>query len=143
MAVLALAAWWWLLRVPSEAIELLAGSFALRALRLPETWHSGIFFDRDEIILRLAKLKNRERGSLLRRRCACNKGYTAQCCLYHRMAKFLPAFHPGERLFKFGVREFMTQTILILSAAGLPDAARMTSKAWRAGHATDLALILE
>jgi hypothetical protein len=78
-AMLYLAAYSFMLRVPSEGLPMVAGGDPLKALE--QGTHSAIAVVGSEIILSLARRKNLPGGSTMRRDCTCNK--SRQMCPVH------------------------------------------------------------
>ena len=94
-AMLYLTAYTFMLRVNSEALPITVGERPLEPLR--EGVHSCIGVVKDEIVLRLAKRKNKPHGSTIRRGCTCGKG--RRMCPVHVLGKWLASQALGPKPF--------------------------------------------
>jgi hypothetical protein len=135
-AMLYLTAYMFLLRVPSEGLPLTTGGNPEEVLGDGAHSCSGVI--NDELVLRLAKRKNRVHGSTLRRACLCS---TKQwLCPVHVLGTWLAAMPQGSRPFIHinaqAARQGLRKRLLHL---GIADAAAYSLRDFRRGHAHDLA----
>lgn len=89
-----LAAYSLMLRVPSEGLRLVVGGDPL--VPLSPRVHSAVAVVDDELLVRLAKRKNRPHGPVLRRACCCGKG-NKWACPVHTLAQCLERQPPGSQ----------------------------------------------
>ena len=133
-----LVAWEFLLRVQSEAVDLQCGN-SEDATALPSHRHSGMWIDTNgALVLRLQRRKHRPQGSLLRRKCLCNKN-GPNLCVVHRLQPVLSGLGPGGRLFNYSAVQFLSLVKRFLTQLCVEHAQLFTLKASRAGKATALA----
>ena len=115
-----------LLRMPSEALPVTRGGDTC-----------GLSLEDGELVLRLARRKNRPAGSRIRRGCWCRQ--SASTCPVHRLRPVLESVGEGAKLF-----EDITPAKAIkmlrgaLAALGVPRAAQYRTHDFRRGHAKDL-----
>jgi hypothetical protein len=95
-AMMYLAAYSFLLRVPSECLLMTAGGEPLR--QLPDGRHSSFATGPTEVTLRLAKKKNKLHGSVISRGCSCEAD--ARLCPVHVLGKWMAGRPPGEQPFR-------------------------------------------
>jgi len=128
-AFLFLVTYVFLLRLPSEAIPLVAGSEGSHRLR-----RQG-----DQLLLELHRRKNRPGGSQLVRGCWC--GESKGTCPVHRLGPWLDKFHGGEALFP-GITAARALCVLRqwLAELDFPRASEYRTHDFRRGHAKDLQL---
>ena len=109
-----------------------------QALALEDGCESAVWVDPQGFACHImSKQKNRPRGSLLRRPCTCSEVPTL--CLPCRLSKVLHKKKKGERLYSLTPHEFTKRMKLALAETGSEDVTSFTLKAFRAGHATELA----
>jgi hypothetical protein len=137
MAVLAVIAWQFLLRVQSEGIPLVRGSPAA-CHGLPPACHSGVWIAADKIHIRLRKRKHRASGSWLKRACTCSE--CPLLCGIHFAGQYVMTKPIGEELFGFSQAQFTHAIKRALTLLEIPGASTFSLKAFRAGRATELAL---
>jgi hypothetical protein len=136
MAVLAVIAWQFLLRVQSEGVPLLRG-LPSSCNGLPTACHSGVWISGERIHIRLRKRKHRPSGSWLKRACTCNE-CPLLCCI-HFAGQYIMSKPIGDPLFGFSHAQFthaIKRALMLLEVHG---AIRFSLKAFRAGRATELA----
>jgi hypothetical protein len=90
-----LAAYTFMLRVPSEGLPMVNGGCPSEAL--PDGVHSAVAVSGNELMLRLAKRKNRVHGLLLRRACTCPAN--RWMCPVHVLGAWLSGQPSGARAF--------------------------------------------
>ena len=138
MAEAFVLSWAFLLRVQSECLELQAGE-ASDLGKLPGGRHSCVFVDDQcRLVIVFARRKHRPKGSVLLRSCSCGTKGPATCPP-HRLGPLLAQKRPGDRLWSFtssALLKMLRRCLALLQAEG---AAKFTFKAFRAGHATELA----
>ena len=135
LGMLFLLAYTFLLRVPSEGLPATCGHSPTAPL---QGRHSAIGLDGSELVLVLAKRKNRPRGATLRRGCLCPGG--APICPVHVLAPWLglrpdgaqPFVHLSAGKATGGLRDLLTWL-------RVPDAHEYRLHDFRRGHARDLA----
>ena len=131
-SMLFLCTYVFLLRLPSEALPLLAhgGDFSLA---------SGDAHGSRVLVLSLKRRKNRPRGSRLSRGCWCKKD--KDTCPVHVLLPWLLRLPPGATLFPgispWGALRTMRRMLVILE---VPDAGKYCVHDFRRGHALDLQL---
>ena len=131
-AMLYLATYTFLLRVPSEALPMVCGGRGVI-----HGQHSVLFLGINCIYLKLATRKNRPAGSLLKRSCWCAK--CAATCPVHVLGKYLDEFAIGNRLFAgFSPGLVLSRLRRRLGQLGVADASSYRAHDFRRGHAQDL-----
>ena len=134
-AMLYLTAYTFLLCAPSECLPLTAVGDPCATL--PEGKHSAIAVQGDELILRLAKQKNRPHGSVIRRGCTC--AADERLCAVHVVIRWWAAQADGARPFA-GVSAAWARCELRqrLKLLGVGGADNFCLHDFRRGHAQDL-----
>jgi len=133
-----IASWSGLLRVQSEAIGLEKGDPG-EITGIAPSRHSSVYIDADEsLVIGLRRRKHRPRGSVLIRKCICAKR-GASVCPPHRFRALLEEKATGERLWHFSADELRKQVRRCLGLLRVEGASAYTLKAFRAGHASELA----
>ena len=137
LAYLAILCWAFLLRVASEALELVKGgtqcAYALQTGVAGALWVHG-----DKLHLRLRKRVNRPEGSWLSRECECD-AVGLRLCPVHSLAPWLATLEEGQSLFSLSKGRVVSEHRRALALLGVPSAPPFTLKAYRAGRATELA----
>ena len=137
VAMLYLLAYAFMLRVPSEALPVLTGDVGEQDLPVPAGMHSRLGLRRGELVLQLARRKNRPHGSVLVRGCWCSR--CAATCPVHVLAPWLCALPEGSSPFgHLTARAARTGLKLKLAALGTPNAADFWLHDFRRGHTQDL-----
>jgi hypothetical protein len=123
-----------LLRVPSEALPCVYGGRSFH----PGAQSSICFTDDGKVGLRLARRKNKPRGTTLWRLCWCRQSATT--CPVHALARACEGMAPGQALFP-GSRpaDVLSQLRVCLGRLGVPRASEYRSHDFRRGHAQDMA----
>ena len=85
----------------------------------------------------MAKRKNRPKGSILRRPCTCDEDKVI--CLPCRLGNFVQRRRKGQRLYNMNSYEFTKRVKEALRSLGYENVEKFTLKAFRAGHAIELA----
>ena len=128
LSLLCLLTYAFLLRMPSEAIPVTAG-----------TGECCLSRDGDVLVLKLQKRKNKREGSRLVRGCWCNESRTT--CPVHVLSPLLVTCKRGTRLFPgitaAGALSGLRQ---MLNWLGVPRACEYRTHDLRRGHAKDLQL---
>ena len=136
-SILVLTAWSFLLRVASEALDIVAGAEDWEHA-WPDEVSQALWVDTEGYAcLKLRKRKHRPRGSFMRRPCTC-KGSTPRFCFPHRLAKFLRGVRPGTSLWKISSSQLLRRLKGLLLQQAAPKADLMGLKAFRAGMATEM-----
>ena len=134
--MLYLAAYTWLLRVPSEGLPLTSGLDPEAAL--PVGQHSCAGAAEGELVVRVARRKNKPHGSVLRRACSC--AGAAWRCPVHVLGEWLQSLPCGSQPFLLlradVAREGLRRR---LGVSGFSDATAFNLHDFRRGHAHDLA----
>ena len=134
-AMLYLTAYTFMLRVNSEALPITVGERPLEPLG--ENVNSCIGVVKDEIVLRLAKRKNKPHGSTIRRGCTCGKG--RRMCPVHVLGKWLASQELGPKPFAhFSADYARLELKRRVAAIGTSDAIHYNLHDFRRGHAQDL-----
>ena len=135
-AMLYIAAYSLMLRVPSEGLPMTSGPDPEAVL--PDGQHSCAGVAKGEFILRLARRKNKLHGSILRRACSC--AGAAWRCPVHTLGEWLQSLPCGSQPF-LCVRADVARAELRrrLAALGFSDSAAFNLHDFRRGHAHDLA----
>ena len=127
-AMLFLLAYAFLLRVPSEAIPVMAGS-----------GECCLELEGSQLVLCLKRRKNRPGGSRLVRSCWCSE--SASTCPVHMLGPMLASTEKGKPLFPgISAWEALRTLRKMLSDIGLPKAEQYRLHDFRRGHAKDLQL---
>ena len=135
-AMLYVAAYTMLLRVPSEGLPMTTG--ASPETLLPAGLHSCAGVVDGELVVRLAKRKNKGHGSVLRRACTCE--LAAWRCPVHVLGAWLQALPCGSRPFVHMRADAARAALRArLASLGLADAAAYNLHDFRRGAAHDLA----
>jgi len=149
---LALVSWEFLFRVQSEALALQLGNEG-ELLSLPEGRHSAVVFATDpksnllKLVIRLRRRKHRQAGSLLKRSCSCGKTNDPETCAVHSMLAWVSAqgVRQGEHILRMRdgsqptAGKALSALKRVLGVLGVPNAAAVSFKAFRAGKATSMA----
>ncbi len=123
-----------LLRVPSEALPCLYGGRTF----YPGAQSSICFSEDGKVGLRLARRKNRPRGSTLWRGCWCQKSATT--CPVHVLARACMDLVPGQALFPgWQPANVLVKLRVALGRLNVPRAKEYRTHDFRRGHAQDLA----
>ena len=135
--MLYLLAYAFMLRVPSEALPVLTGDVGEQDLPVPAGVHSRIGLRRGELVLQLARRKNRPHGSVLVRGCWCSRSTTT--CPVHVLAPWLNELPVGCKPFRhLTARAARTCLKLKLAALGIPHAEHFWLHDFRRGHTQDM-----
>ena len=93
-AMLWLASYQFMLRVPSEAVPMMRGGDAVQG-------HSVLFLESDNcVVLRLKSRKNRPQGATIKRFCSCKQDSAEAhplCCVHSLWHGFFAHLQPGEQ----------------------------------------------
>jgi len=136
--VLVLVGWNFLLRMASEAFPLEKGAQEERD-NLPEGRHSAVWVDGNFTThIRLARRKNRPKGSYLQRKCSC-ASTGKRLCVGHRLQECIAHLPPGEKIFAAVQQHVMKAEIRKVLGQTEPKAKQFGFKGFRAGHATEMA----
>ena len=131
------AAYTFMLRVPSEGLALTVGGNPLAPLDAGV--HSAVAITDDELVLRLARRKNRLHGSVLRRACCCGTGLVWSCPV-HTLGKWLAKMPPGTKPFGLlSVDAARSELKRRLALLGVDHAGSYVLHDFRRGHAMDIA----
>jgi hypothetical protein len=135
--MLYLAAYTFMLRVPSEGLPMTVGGDPL--LPLAAGVHSAVAVVDGELVLRLARRKNKQHGSVLRRACCCGHS-NKWLCPVHTLGRWLSLQPPGARPFA-GLRADTARQALKqrLGRASVEEASSYVLHDFRRGHAMDIA----
>lgn len=126
-AMLYLCAYSFLLRLPSEALPIVAETGGGCTLRR----------EGSELVLHLRRRKNRPAGSTLRRRCWCTQSRIS--CPVHRLGPWLDRVPRGKPLFPgISVSQAVSKLREMLWLIGVADSASYRTHDLRRGHAKDL-----
>ena len=131
-SMLFLAAYIFLLRVPSEALPMARGG-----AELSHGEQSSIYKEGDKVYLKLKKRKNMPSGDLISRGCWCAK--CRRTCPVHVLWKFFEKLEIGTRPFSF-IRPATATRVLrgALATLGVADASLYRPHDFRRGHAQDM-----
>lgn len=133
-AMLFLTSYVFLLRVPSEALPIVLGGVGSEHGKL----QSVIELLPDQIVLHLARRKNRPQGSVLSRKCWCSS--CKRTCPIHVLAVFLGQFDAGAQPFANISRgSALAGLKAMMSALRIPKAGSYRTHDFRRGHTKDLA----
>ena len=124
-AALYLLAYAFMLRLPSEALPVVAG----RADDVPDA-QAVLFRVGDTVVLLLKRRKNKPHGSRLVRRCWCRN--SPSTCPVRMLGKMLDKSTVGQRWFKDITLKFMLEKV------GVANGARYRTHDLRRGHVVDL-----
>jgi len=131
-AALYLLAYAFMLRLPSEALPVVAG----RADDVPDA-QAVLFRVGDTVVLLLKRRQNKPHGSRLVRRCWCRT--SPSTCPVHMLGKMLDKSTVGKRWFKDVTPALALQTLrFMLEKVGVAHAARYRTHDLRRGHVVDL-----
>lgn len=135
---LVLVGWYFLLRMQSEGFPLEKGDHT-EAGELPEGRHSAVWVDAQYTThIRLAKRKNRPRGSYLKRRCTCAQSGSRKC-LGHRLKGMIAHLPNGTKIFAAVTPTVLKAEIRRALVDTDPKAKLFGFKGFRAGRATEMA----
>ena len=135
LGMLFLTAYTFLLRVPSEGLLLARGCDPRAPL---QGQHSCISVVGNELVLRLAKRKNKPHGATLSRACVCPTGRSI--CPVHVLGPWLMQCPPFAQPFKHISATKATHGLRdLLRVLGILDADEYCLHDFRRGHARDLA----
>ena len=93
VSLLFVFAYQFLLRVPSEALPVVAGTSQSDPKQQVALWKDA---ENQALVLTLATRKNKPQGSRITRKCSCSA--SASTCAYHMIGPLLDAKPLGERL---------------------------------------------
>ena len=125
--MLCLFAYAFLLRVPSEALPVLAGGSGQSVLK-----REGKF-----LVLTLASRKNRPKGSRLERGCWCSE--CKDTCPLHVLGPYFAKFPVGARVFgEFNRNNALKKLREVMAGLNAPKASEYRTHDFRRGHAKDL-----
>ena len=135
MAMLYLASYLFMLRVPSEGLPMTVGSDTAAPLGGA---HSCVAVVGRQLVLKLARRKNRPRGSTLKRGCSCPQ--SSWMCPVHVLGDWLAAQPCGTAPFA-AISAARARALLRehLASMGIADAQAHSLHDFRRGHARDLA----
>ena len=137
-SMLYVAAYGFMLRVPSELLPVATGTEGEADLPLSDGAHSCVSMCGDELVLQLAQRKNKPQGSTLRRGCWCLTR-TASLCPVHTLGEWLKQFPRASTPFACTsantARVNLKATLLQLR---VPKAGLFWLHDFRRGHAQDL-----
>ena len=132
LAMLFLATYVFLLRLPTEAIPMTAGGIGFAHGK-----QSVILLEGAEVCLRLAKRKNLASGSVIRRACWCN--FCSTTCPVHTLWGFFNGLDRGAQPFaEFKGGRALKLLRCILRRLSVPDAGIYRTHDIRRGHTQDL-----
>ena len=132
LAMMFLATYIFLLRLPSEALPMTVGGIGCGQGR-----QSVISLESDELCLRLAKRKNLPSGSVIRRTCWCS--FCVITCPVHTLWKFCEEQGKGAQPFVEFKDGFALRSLrCILKRLSVPEAGVYRTHDIRRGHAQDL-----
>ena len=133
-AFLFLVCYVFLLRMPSEALPMIAGDGSGNELAQSVVWLDPA---KKELMLKLRRRKNRPQGSRLVRTCWCSE--CARTCPVHVLGPLIARTKPGVALFR-GITKAHALANLrtMLAAIGVEKAACYRSHDMRRGHTLDL-----
>ena len=130
VAVLYTITYIFLLRLPSEALKLTAGQ---------DSSPCHIFLDDDELVVVLARRKNRANGSRLTRRCWCQSAKSI--CPVHVVGPLINTVRHGTPLFpRLTLSKALLELRRLLGILGVNQADMYRCHDIRRGHALDLQL---
>ena len=133
--MLYLAAYIFLLRVPSEALPMCRESGGMAAHG--QAGNSCIRRVGDEVVLNLRTRKNRRQGSTLTRRCWCSK--SVETCPLHVLWPFFEGLPEGSQPFRaLRMESVLMRLRLRLRALNVENANDYRTHDFRRGHARDL-----
>ena len=139
MAMLFLAGYAFMLRVPSELLPAVVGKDGDAERPLAIGAHSCMSVCGNEVVLRLSKRKNKVHGSVLRRQCWCATR-TPTTCPVHVLGPWLGQLQPGSRPFcdvaPVSARRDLKRR---LRCVNVKEASKYWLHDLRRGHAQDLA----
>ena len=133
-AILFLMCYVFLLRMPSEALPMIAGDGSENELAQSVVWLDPA---KEELVLKLRRRKNRPQGSRLVRTCWCKE--CTRTCPVHVLGPLISKTMPGIELFK-GITKADALASLrsMLAAIGVEKAECYRSHDMRRGHTLDL-----
>ena len=131
LAMLFLASYIFLLRVPSEGLPITVNSNGIC------DGHAVISFNKDELVLNLKSRKNRQHGSSLRRGCWCQK--CKATCPVHVLGAWFKSLPPGQRPFaNINQKLALSELRRWLRILEVPGADKYKLHDFRRGHGRDL-----
>ena len=133
---MAVVAWWFLLRLPSELPDLTKGAVG-HLYALPQDIAGSIWIHEGRAQLRLRKRKHKPGGSWMQRPCVCT--ITPTICPVHVIEKHILDFEQEKLVFDIGLPQFMALLRRGMALLGVPHAHQYTTKCFRAGHANEMA----
>ena len=136
MLVLAVLAWQFLLRVQSAGVMMCAGDTSC-AHGLQHGVNGVVWMFNQEVHLRLRRRKHRPNGSWLRCKCSCDE--CVLLCPVHFVGVYVAQTNVGTPLLNFTVPQCVNAIKRALTLLGVENARCFSLKAFRAGHATELA----
>ena len=136
-AMLYLTAYVFLLRVPSEGLPLTIGSTGETQRPLPAGRHSAIEIMDGELVFSLAKRKNLQGGSTLRRACSCS--VRADLCPVHVLGPCFMQHPPGSTPFAHLSADRARVDLKARACAlGWSEPHQHSLQDFRRGHAQDM-----
>jgi hypothetical protein len=137
VAMLYIFSYAFLLRVPSEGLPAEVGHVGDVDTPLPPGRHSRLGMRGAELVLQLAKRKNRPHGSTIIRACWCSKCETT--CPIHVLARWLETFREGECPFAHISPQIARRDLKNrLEQIGIAEAHSYWLHDFRRGHTNDL-----
>ena len=136
-SMLYLAAYTFMLRVPSEGLPMAVGGDP--ASPLAAGVHSAVAVVDGVLVLRLAQRKNMQHGSFLRRACCCGPE-SKWLCPVHTLGRWLMRLPPGAQPFNGLRADSAGQSLkLRLEQLRVAQASSYVLHDFRRGHAMDIA----
>ena len=128
-----------LLRVRDEGLPIRVGEIADWE-RVPKEDHSAFWVTGDELVLVLAKRKNRRRPTRLVRHCWCARRSRAELCPVHTIGSWLSALPRGATPFaELSGARALADLRRRLAVLGEAEPERFRLHSFRGGHAMDVA----
>ena len=128
-----------LLRVRDEGLPIRVGEIADWE-RVPKEDHSAFWVTGDELVLVLAKRKNRRRPTRLVRHCWCARRSRAELCPVHTIGSWLSALPRGATPFaELSGAKALAELRRRLAVLGEAEPERFRLHSFRGGHAMDVA----
>jgi hypothetical protein len=137
MTMLYLAAYVFMLRVPSELLPATTGKRGDTDAQLQPGRHSCMALNGQELVLRLAKRKNKPHGSVLRRACWCET--REALCPVHTLGTWVEGHAAGSKPFaRVSAQEARADFKRRLFRLGIEGASSYWLHDLRRGHAQDM-----
>ena len=132
VAMLFLVTYTFLLRLPSEALPIVRGSAGVA-----NNEQSCLYLSGDLLCLKLAKRKNKQHGSLLKRGCWCHS--CKLTCPIHTLWPYFEDMQIGHKPFaKITPASALARLRSFLRELGVANAGKYRTHDWRRGHAKDM-----